>query len=115
MHLAALRLANSDEDPARGRIDRACQDWCVPASDEDGLPPLQPGRIIPADGERRDAVQRRLDRNDRAQKSLLAAVTIAQTFKRFQGNRMILAKRAGGGAPQRGNVAETAEHAAEIA
>src|SRR5215813_15330907 len=104
MHLTALCLADRDEDPAGGCIDRAFQDWRVPASYEDGLPPLQPGRVIPANGESRDAVQRRLDRNDRAQKSLLAAVTIAQILERFQGNRMVRVKRANGGAAQRGNM-----------
>src|SRR4249919_2122047 len=72
MHLAAFHLANGDEDPARGRINRAFQDWRVPTPDEDGLPPLQPGCIVPAYGERRDAVQRRLDRKDRAHKSAVA-------------------------------------------
>ncbi|KAI95994.1 hypothetical protein T281_02355 [Rhodomicrobium udaipurense JA643] len=115
MHFAAFHLANGDENPARGRKDRAFQDWCRRPSDEDGLPPLQPGRIVSVHGERRDAVQRRLDRSDRAHESTEAVGTIAQVFERFQRNRILFVERADARAPERRYMPETAERAAEIA
>ena len=78
------------------------------------MPPLQPSCIVPAYGERRDAVQRRLDRKNRAHKSAVAVGTIAVSTL-FQGNRVFLAEWSDRCAAKRGDVAEAAQRTAQIA
>src|ERR1700730_8528384 len=49
-------------EPARSRhVDCAAQNGSVPSTQQDGLTSLEAGRVRPADGQRRDVVQRGLD------------------------------------------------------
>ena len=58
---------------ARGRdIDRAAENWGVPSAQQYGLPPMEPGRIGPTDGQRRDVVQRGLNGLERVGEASLA-------------------------------------------
>ena len=47
--------------PADRDVDRAAEDGSVPSAQQNGLAPVEPCRICPADGQRRDVVQRGLN------------------------------------------------------
>lgn len=58
---ATVHIGKSDKVARSRDIDRTAEKWCVPSAQENGLAPLEPRRICPADGQRRDVVQRGLD------------------------------------------------------
>ena len=69
-----------------------------------------------ADGQRRDVVQRGLNGQKRVGEAALAGRgSMAQSLQLFQRNHVALAERPDRGPPQRADMAETAEHPAEIA
>src|ERR1700720_2006556 len=59
--LAAVHFGKGNQPSYRGDVDRAAQNRSVPSAQQNGLAPLEPGRIGPADGQRRDVVQRGLN------------------------------------------------------
>ena len=64
---------------------RAAEDGCVPSAQQYGLPPLEPGRVCLADGQRRDVVQRGLNRQKSIGEVALAdGGSMAQSLQLFQ-------------------------------
>ena len=59
---SALDLGNGHELTARSDLYQAVDDGGVAPSHENGLTPLEPRRVRRANGQRRDVVQRGLDR-----------------------------------------------------
>src|SRR6516165_4951257 len=60
-NFAVVDLGKGHEQARRRDIDRAADDRCVPSAQQNGLASLQPGRVGPADGQRRDVGQRGLN------------------------------------------------------
>jgi hypothetical protein len=80
--------------------DRVLVQGRVPASHDDGLTLLQARRLGTADGQRRDVVQRGLNRQKPFLQGLAAGAFIAQSLKLFQRNHVFGGKRADRGAAQ---------------
>src|ERR1700739_1776185 len=69
--LAVVDLGKGHEQARRRDIDRAADDKGVPSAQQNGLASLQPGRVGPADGQRRDVGQRGLNGLERVGEALL--------------------------------------------
>ena len=77
---------------------------------------MEPGRIGPTDGQRRDVVQRGLNGLERVgEASLAGSGSMPQSPEAFQRNHGVGPERADGGPPQRAHVAQRAEQAAHVA
>ena len=59
--LATIQFGKSQKLARYRDINRAAEIGCVPSAQQDGLASLKPCRICPADGQRRDVVQRGRD------------------------------------------------------
>ena len=58
---AAVHFGQSNQLARSRHMDRAAENGGIPAAQQNGLAPLEPCRIRPADGQRRDVVQRGLN------------------------------------------------------
>src|ERR1700709_2381971 len=58
---AAVDFGKGDKLARNRHIDRAAENGGIPAAQKNGLAPLEPCRICPANGQRRDVVQRGLN------------------------------------------------------
>jgi hypothetical protein len=63
---AALDLGNGHKLAADSDLDHAAEDGGIPPAQQDGLASLEPCRICRGHGQRRDVVQRGLDRQERS-------------------------------------------------
>src|SRR5215831_11461919 len=103
---AVVDLGKGHEQARRRDIDRAADDRSVPSAQQNGLASLQPGRVGPADGQRRDVGQRGLNGLERVGEARLAgAGSMPQRLQPFQRNHVLGAERAYLGAPQLADVA----------
>jgi len=64
MKFAAFDLAKRDQRAVGRHGDRTLEGRGIPSAQQHRLPIEQPSRLRPIDGERRDVVQRRLDRKE---------------------------------------------------
>src|SRR5262250_3235220 len=98
---AVVDLGKGHEQARRRDIDRAADNGSVPSAQQNGLASLQPGRVGPADGQRRDVGQRGLNGLERVGEARLAgAGSMPQSLEPFQGNHVVRAEGADGRAPQ---------------
>ena len=66
-------------------MDRPTNDGSVPSAQQNGLASMKPCRIRPADGQRRDVVQRGLDGHERVgEASLTSGGSMTQSLQIFQ-------------------------------
>src|ERR1700730_16076658 len=72
-NFTAVHLGQGHQLARNRDIKRAAEDRSVPSAQQNGLTPLEPGRIRPTDGQRRDVVQRGLDGHDRLGETYLAS------------------------------------------
>ena len=82
---AAVHFGQSQQLARSRHIDRSAENGSVPSAQQNGLASLQPCRICPADGQRRDVVQRGLDGHERVgEVSLAGGGSIAHRLQLFQ-------------------------------
>src|ERR1700724_2432718 len=111
---AVVNLGNGHEQARRRDIDRAADDGGAPSAQQNGLASLQPGRVSPTDGQRRDVGQRGLNGLECVGKARLAdGGPMPQSLEPFQWNHVLRAERTDRGSPQGAALAEGAEHAPE--
>ena len=77
--------ANGDELTARSDLNHAAEDGGVPSTQQNGLAPMEPCRICRANGQRRDVVQRGLERQENIGEVVLASGrSMTQSLEPFQ-------------------------------
>ncbi len=97
-------------------IDRPTENGGIPSTQNDGLAALQPCRVCPADGQRRDVVQRGLDGQDGVGEAhLTGRGSMAQGLQFFQRNHGFFTEGPDRDPAQRADMAKTPEFAAHIA
>src|SRR6266480_1677115 len=90
---ATVDFGKGYQPSCRGDVDRAAQNRSVPSAQQNGLTPLEPGRIGPTDGQRRDVVQRGLNGLERVGEARLASGgSMPQSLQIFQRNHVGLAE-----------------------
>src|SRR5215831_12943911 len=113
---AVVDLGKGHEQARRRDIDRAADNGGVPSAQQNGLASCQPGRVSPADGQRRDVGQRGLNGLERIGEACLAdGGPMPQSLEPFQWNHVVRPEGADRRAPQGGDVAEGPEHASKVA
>src|ERR1043166_9876475 len=87
---AVVDLGKGHEQARRRDIDRAADDGCVPSAQQNGLASLQPGRVGPTDGQRRDVDQRGLNGLERVGEARLpGGGSMPPSAEPFQGDHQL--------------------------
>src|SRR4051812_36337927 len=85
--LAAVNLSQGNQAARCRDIDRTAEYRSIPSAQQNGLATLEPGRIGPADSQRRDVVQRGFNGHERVDKVALAGGgSMPQSLQLFQTN-----------------------------
>src|SRR5262245_6604018 len=114
--LAAFRLSEGHQLASGCDINGAAEDWSVPSAQQDGLAPLEPCRIPSANGQRRDVVQRGLNREKSfGEADLAGGGSMAHGTQVFQRNHGVFAEGTNPLTAERRDMAQTAQRTAHVA